>query len=386
MIHEGLRLRILFLPEYFLPHIGGGEIWCWNVARNLAKKHEITVLTYKHPERRASEIIDNVNIVRMGPFPIPGVQPYLTRAFIQIPFSLIHSMKRDFDIVLANQTLPLSLGKIVSLLKRKPLVSIFHDVYGLEFSLRDKGLVKGMIRGSLEVLSLRLKYDAVIAVSDSVKEKLIDWGVSENRIHVVYGGVDLSIFDRVEEKRSEAPVVLYVGRLVRLKRVDLLIKSFSKVIKDFPNASLWIVGDGPERASLERMAEQYNIPVKFMGWIDGKEKIRVMKKAWCLILPSEKEGLGLVLLESMACKTPVVAVDSGGPRAVVKDEVNGFLVPPGSEDLIYERICRILSDEKLRDRMGEAGRKIVEEKFTWERVAERVEKVLLSVLQTFTSG
>jgi len=168
--------------------------------------------------------------------------------------------------------------------------------------------------------------------------------------------------------------------------VDLLIRSFARVIRDFPNASLWIAGDGPEKTSLERMAEHYNLPVKFLGRISEKEKIRAMKKAWCLVLPSEKEGLGLVLLESMACKTPVVAVDSGGPRAVVRDGVNGFLVPPGSEDLIYERICRILSDEKLRDRMGEAGRKIVEEKFTWERVAERVEKVLLSVLQTFVCG
>jgi glycosyltransferase involved in cell wall biosynthesis len=379
-------LRILFLPEYFLPHVGGGEVWCWNVARNLAKKHEITVLTYKHPERRDSEIVDNVSIVRMGPFPIPGVQSYLTRASIQIPFSLIHSMKRDFDVVLASQTLPLSLGKTISLLKRRPLVSIFHDIYGLEFSLRDKGFVKGMIRGSLEALSLRLKYDAVITVSDNVKEKLIGWGIPEDRIHVVYGGVDLNMFDIVEEDRSRDPIVLYVGRLVKHKRVDLLLKSFARVIRDFPNASLWIAGDGLERASLERIAEHYNLPVKFLGRISEREKIRVMKKAWCLVLPSEKEGLGLVLLESMACKTPVVAVDSGGPGAVVKDGVNGFLVPPGSEDLIYERICRILSDEKLRDRMGEAGRKIVEEKFTWEKVAERVEKVLLSVLQTFASG
>jgi glycosyltransferase involved in cell wall biosynthesis len=386
VIHEGLELRILFLPEYFLPHIGGGEIWCWNVARNLAKKHEITVLTYKHPEKRVSEIVDNVSIVRMGPFPIPGVQPYFTRAFVQIPFSLIHSMKRDFDVLLVSQTLPLLLGKVISLFKRRPVISIFHNVYGLEFSLKDKGFVKGMIRGFLEVLSLKLKYDAVITVSDGIKEKLMSWGIPENRIHVVYGGVDLTVFDKVEEKRSEIPIVLYVGRLVRLKRVDVLIRSFSKVVRDFPNAFLWIAGDGPERARLKRMAEQYNIPVRFLGWIDGEEKIRVMKRAWCLVLPSEKEGFSLVLPESMACRTPVVSVDSGGLSTIVKDGVNGFLVPPGSEDLIYERICRILSDEKLRDRMGEAGRKIVEEKFTWERVAGRVEKVLLSALQTFASG
>jgi glycosyltransferase involved in cell wall biosynthesis len=295
-------LRILFLPEYFLPHVGGAEVWCWNVARNLAKKHEITVLTYKHPERRDSEIVDNVSIVRMGPFPIPGVQSYLVKPSIQIPFSLIHSMKRDFDVVLASQTLPLSLGKAISLLKRKPLVSIFHDIYGLEFSLRDKGFVKGMIRGSLEVLSLRLKYDAVITVSDSVKEKLIGWGIPEDRIHVVYGGVDLNMFDGVEEDRSREPVVLYVGRLVRYKKVDLLIRSFARVVRDFPNASLWIAGDGPEKTSLERIAEHYNLPVKFLGRISEREKIRAMKKAWCLVLPSEKEGLGLVLLSQWPAK------------------------------------------------------------------------------------
>jgi glycosyltransferase involved in cell wall biosynthesis len=105
-----------------------------------------------------------------------------------------------------------------------------------------------------------------------------------------------------------------------------------------------------------------------------------MKMAWCLALPSEKEGLGLVLLESMACKTPVVAVNSEVPKAVVKDGVNGFLIPPGDVNALSDRILRILSDEDLRDSMGEAGRRVVEEKFTWEKVAERVEKVLLSVL------
>ncbi len=373
-------MRVLFLPEYFLPHVGGGEVWCWNVARNLAKRHEVTVLTYKHPERRMSEVVDKVNIIRVGPFPISGVQPYFTRASIQVPFSLIHSMKRKFDVVLASQTLPLPLGKMISLLRRKPIVSIFHDVYGLEFSLRDKGIVKGMIRGSLEAFSLKLGYDAVITVSDSVKEKLIGWGVPGDRVHVVYGGVDIRAFDDIEGRKSEKPVILYVGRLVRHKRVDLLIKSFEEVIKSFPEAVLWIAGDGPERAHLEGMARDRNLPVRFLGWISEEEKIRAMKMAWCLAFPSEKEGLGLVLLESMACRTPVVAVNSGGPKAVVKDGVNGFLIPPGDVNALSDRILRILSDEDLRDSMGGAGRRVVEEKFTWEKVAERVEKVLLSVL------
>lgn len=337
------------------------------------------MLTYKHPGRRISEVVDRVNIVRMGPFPIPGVQSYFARASIQIPFTLIHSVKRDFDVVLASQTLPLSLGKLISLLKGRPVVSIFHNIYGLDFSLKDKGIVKGIIRGSLEAFSLKLSYDAVITVSDSVKEKLVSWGVPEDRIHVVYGGVDIKSFDRVEEERSEKPLILYVGRLAKHKRVDLLIKSFEKVVESFPEAFLWIIGDGPERANLEKMARDLNLPVRFFGWISGENKIRAMKRAWCLVLPSEKEGFPLVLPESMACRTPVIAVDSGGPRSIIKDGANGFLIPPGDEELLSERICRIISDEKLRNCMGEAGRRTVEEKFTWEKVAERVEKVLLSI-------
>ncbi len=375
-------MRVLFLPEYFLPQIGGGEVWCWNVARNLARHHEITVLTYKHPERRSSEIVEGVNIVRMGPFPVVGSQSYFARASIQIPFSLIHSMRERFDLVLASQTLPLSLAKLIATLRKKPVVAIFHDIYGLEFSLRDKGIVKGIIRASLESLSVRLNYDAVITVSGSTKRKLVDRGVPEERIHVVYGGVDLTLFDSIQERKNRDPLVLYVGRLVKHKRVDLLMRSFAEVAKEHPEAALWIVGDGPERVRLENMAEKLNLPdrIKFLGWVSEEDKVRAMKKAWCLVLPSVKEGLGLVLLESMACGTPVIAVDSGGPREAITDGENGFLVPPNHVEALADRISRILSNAELRDRMGKAGRRLVEEKFTWKKVAERVEKVLLSVV------
>ena len=377
------NIRLLICPEYFYPHIGGGEVWIWNVARELARKgYKITVLTYKHSSHLKDEVIDGIHIKRMGLFPIKGSSSYFSRALVQVPGLLFNGLREEFDILIAVQTLPLIPCKLIAFSKKRPIIIVFHDVYGFHFSLRDKGIIKGLIRGGFEHLSLKLEYDKILAVSNSTKEKLVRQGVNPDKISVVYGGVDLKFIDSIEQEKSEKPLVVYVGRLVPHKRVIDLLKAFKIVLKDFPEAQLYIVGDGPQRNYLENLTIKMNIKgsVNFLGFLSEKEKIKILKSAWALVLPSIKEGFGLVLIEALASKTPVIATNLGGPREIVKNGVNGFLIPAFNPIAIASKLKTFLSNSVLVTKFGEKGYEMVKNNFTWEKVADNIEKEIACLL------
>jgi len=377
-------MKILYCPEYFFPHVGGGEVWSFNMGKALVKRgYKIVVLTYKHPMHFKDEIIDGLIILRIGPFPVSGVQPYFKRAIVQAYGIIAKGLTLAYDVIIANQTFPLLLCYIISKVKRKPIFAIFHDIYGLSFSIREKGFFKGIIRGVVEAASIKLAYDIIITVSESTKKKLIQAGVKEDKIFVVGGGVDIGTIDSVYAEKSSKPMIIYVGRLVKLKKVENLIIAFKEVLSKIPEAELYIVGIGPQESMLKNLVEQLKITSKvhFTGYVSEQEKIALMKRAWVLVQPSVAEGFGLVLVEANACKTPVIAVDSGGPREVVRDGETGYLIKPNNIKMLVEKLIELLSDKNKILVMGEKGRKVVEENFTWDKVAERIEKIILDYLK-----
>ncbi|MGB9727760.1 MAG: glycosyltransferase family 4 protein, partial [Nitrososphaeria archaeon] len=374
-------MRILLCPEYFIPHVGGGEVWSFNVSKILARKgYNVMVISYKHPNRFHNEIIDGVQIFRIGPFPVKGIQPYLIRAIFSTYGIVVKGLTLDYDIIMANQTFPLIPSYIVSKIRRKNVVAVFHDIYGLGFSLNEKGFIKGFVRGIAELVAIKLNYNIILTVSESTKKKLVHVGVKEDKIHVVGGGVNLESIDSVKAQKSSKPTIIFVGRLVRLKKVENLLLAFKNILSKIPETELYIVGSGPQEKMLKDLAKRLDLSsnVHFTGFVPEKEKIKLIKNAWVLVQPSIAEGFGLVLAEANACRTPVVAVDSGGPREVVIDGVTGFLVKPNDVKQLTEKILEILSDKTKMYRMGEDGRKAVEEKYTWEKVAEKVEKIILT--------
>ncbi|MEM3499910.1 MAG: glycosyltransferase family 4 protein [Candidatus Bilamarchaeaceae archaeon] len=379
-----MTMKILLCPEYFFPHVGGGEVWLFHLSKILVNKgYGITVISYKHPKCMRNEILSGIKILRIGLFPIAGVQPYFKRAIVSAFGVIVYGFKLEYDILLVNQTFPLLPSYLVSKIKRKPIIAVFHDIYGLKFSLKEKGLIKGLIRGIVELISIKLDYDIILTVSESTKRKLVNVGVKENKIHVVGGGVDLNEIDFVNEQKSPKPTIIFVGRLVRLKKVENLLLAFKKVITKVHDAELYIVGSGPQENMLKKLAEELDLTSKvfFTGYVSEEEKIRLMKKAWVLVQPSVAEGFGLVLVEANACKTPVIAVDSGGPREVIMEGRTGFLVEANNIGQIAEKIIEILEDKNRILKMGEDGRRVVEENYTWEKVAERVEKIILGYLK-----
>lgn len=165
-------------------------------------------------------------------------------------------------------------------------------------------------------------------------------------------------------------MVLFTGRLTEHKGVEYLIKAARQI-----HAEIVILGDGPERKYLESLINKYKLTnVHMLGYFSHRlEKINdFYLRADVYVAPSVwNEPLGLVILEAMVNKTPVVVSRKGGVTTVVKDGYNGFLVRPRSPNLIAEKVNLLLSDEKLRLKMAERAYKTVVERFNWDKIAHK---------------
>ena len=218
---------------------------------------------------------------------------------------------------------------------------------------------------------------ALIAVSEETRRAYVRQGYPD-RIAVVHNGVDVAAAD-ANGVRAElgldaaAPVVAEVGRLCEVKGQRELIEAIAQV----PDARLVLVGADLERGggfrrALERRARELGVAerVVFTGHRD--DAARLLAAADVVALPSWTEGLPLVVLEAMAQKRAVVATPVGGTPEVVEDGETGLLVPPRDPDALAAALRRVLADEDLRRRLGEAGHQRVRERFSAEAAAARV--------------
>lgn len=199
-----------------------------------------------------------------------------------------------------------------------------------------------------------------------------------SQVRVIPGGVDLKKFNPdlptsdIDKKYglSDKKVVLFSGKLTSYKGVKYLVKAARKI-----PAEVVILGEGPERRDLEKRVADYNLKnVHFIGHLGTSNDLnKFYKRASVFVAPSVwDEPLGLVILEAMASKTPVVVTRKGGIPLAVKDGVNGYFVRPRNASEIVEKVNLLLSNEEKRMKMAENARRIVEEKFSWEAIAHRL--------------
>ena len=277
-------------------------------------------------------------------------------------------IKREkVDIIHAHTRVSQAAALLASLMTGVPFVTTCH------------GYFKTRMRKVFDTWGRK-----VIAISDAVKRHLaLDLGVSDDRIELIYSGVDTEKFTRdysAEEvdtiKRSTglrlSPVVGNIGRLSPVKGQKYLVEAMAGVLKKAPDAQALIIGDGEEKEALERQARELGISqsVRFVrSMIDTPRMLPIMD---VFVFPSVKEGLGMGLLEALAAGRACVASKVGGIEDIIKDGYNGILTEVGDARGIAGAIISLLEDAELRGRMGERGRNIVREKFALDTMADKV--------------
>jgi glycosyltransferase involved in cell wall biosynthesis len=217
-----------------------------------------------------------------------------------------------------------------------------------------------------------------VAVSESTAVDLERRGMPRSGIEIVPNGVDLELLSPLApEERFPEPTLLYLGRLKRYKRVDLLLRAMASLVGRGTRCRLLIAGRGDDRPRLEALQKSLGLErhVEFLGFVSEVEKGELLRRCWINLLTSVKEGWGISNLEAAACGTPTIASDVPGLRDSVVDGRSGFLVPHGDVEILSRRIEELLEDDEKRAQMGQGARSFAEG-FSWDASARAMEHFL----------
>lgn len=212
------------------------------------------------------------------------------------------------------------------------------------------------------------------AVSRSTADDLIGRGFPADDIEVIPNGVDLDYYSPDFEARSPDPMLLYLGRLKKYKRIDLLLRAVALLRDGGIEVRAVIAGRGDYEPALRKLRSELDLEqlVDMPGFVSEEEKRQLFRKTWIHVLTSTKEGWGITNIEAAACGTPTVASNSPGLRDSVVDGTTGFLVPHGDVQALAGKLESLLQNEGLVDRMGRQAREFAQE-YSWEAAADRTE-------------
>lgn len=349
-------MKIIQVSPYFPPHLGGVEYHVKELADGLAKRgHQVTVASSCGRWNNGFVRIPSIDLFYV---PIPIKRPNLEADIYHshVPSPLFAFMLRDSsphvvtyhnDVVIPGNLnghyLPRSIGAAVEGVNRK--------------------IIRPILDRAKIVISTTKSY----AETSPVLKDYI------HKTKIVPNAVDVSLYPR---KRDKKGYVLYAGRLLHYKGIESLIQAMSEVQKK-ADLELVLVGDGYDRSRLEEMARKLKIRARFTGRLDRSRFIDTLSHAEVLVLPTQNrlEAFGIVLLEAMACETPVLAFKTPGV-AEVAGEGGMIYSSPGE---LGEMILELHESPNLRMNLGRKGRMAVEEKYSWPRALDMMESVYREV-------
>ncbi len=354
-------MKIAFVYDAVYPWIkGGAEKRIYEIGTRLAVRgDEVHLFGIKWWD--GEDVIEYDGMVLHG---VCAAQELYVNSRRSIPGTLVFSLKlvwhmfrEKFDVIDVSVFPYFSCFsvKFVSVFRRTPVVFTWHEVWGdhwYEYMGR-----LGFFGKLVERMVLFLSSNIVV-VSEMTKKDLRSPGLDGNKIRLVPNGVDLKKISIVTPS-DEACDVLFAGRLIREKNVDVLLEAVVQVREDMPDVKCCIIGTGPEKKQLEGLAASHGLVddgnIRFFDFMEYDEMIARMKSSKVLVLPSSREGFGMVVVEAFACGVPVVTVaEAHNAAAELVDVGCGFVVKLDAR-AIAGAVRELLGDEELRYRMGKAA-------------------------------
>ncbi len=367
------RLRVLYLSwrDRENPEAGGAETFTERTSEVLADEgHEVTIFTASFPGASPRTRHGDVDVVRRG------------SRFSVYLHGLWHVLRhgRDYDVILDVQN---GVPFWAPLVTRVPVINIVHHVH------RDQwGAVFGPVLSRFgwllesRVAPFVYRRSRYVTVSKSTRNELSGLGVDARRVDLVYSGNDRpQDLDRYAAlPRTEAPTMLFLGRLVPHKHVEQAIDILASRALTHPDLELHVVGGGYWESELAAHARDRGVAdrVHLHGFVEEAVKHELLSRAWVVVMPSHKEGWGLTIVEAGLHGTPAVAYGfAGGPSESIVHGRTGLLADSVEE---FERhVIRLIDDAVLRRVMGRTAR-LYASSFDWGRTGRRLGRVIDSVL------
>jgi glycosyltransferase involved in cell wall biosynthesis len=378
-------MKILQVTPAFVPsEFGGIKIQSYYLSRELVKRgHDVTVFTSNARNSRA-------NLDRQGRYDVEGIKVvyfnnYLPNQYMLLFFipGIIKALRKDlmeYDIVHLHG------------IRTFPSLATHHycTKYGVPYVLTPHGSLPQINNWVLlkkvydYVLGNKALTDAsrLIATTATEAEQFRRFGIEAGRIVQSRNGIDTAEFDRLPARGAfrknhnitEKNIILFLGRIHKIKGLDILAAAFAELLRDGEEARLVIAGqDYGYGDELKRTLRTLNVEnrVTFTGYLSGSAKIEAYVDADVYVLPSVYESFSTTVLEALACGTPVIVTD----RCYLADAIDGQagLVVPYDKEMLRNTLRQLLGDDKMRQQLGEKGRRLVREQFNWERIAEQIE-------------
>jgi len=371
-------MKILIVSEMSVPYaVGGGEVRYALLARELARRgHEVTWLSMRQRQSPDDEISDGVRHLHRGPrIQNPPSRPPL--AMLRYMFTAFwHVLTHRYDVVDCQTYAPLPAVWLACQLSRQRMVATIHNVW----CGSGTGILHGLIRTAVfafEAVLYRLPYGRILTVSGSSAKALAARGAKRGRIRVVPNGIVLPPPPPATDDESRAYDAVFVGRLVALKRIDHVIECLSGLAREGILRRAAVVGDGPLLAAARAQASAAGLGerVEFPGGLPNARVLEIIRASRIYLHASVSEGFPVVMVEAMACGTPVVAYDIPGVRDVVQTGADGILVRCLDVAALSQAAGRLLRDPVERQRLADAGRRKVEQSLTLDAMTDRVEAV-----------
>lgn len=382
----------MFSWEYPPHMVGGLGQHVFDLSRFLAGRGVIVHVITPHVESYPEYWIENgVHIHRVGQ-PALNMDNFKSWTFTFNSEAIREAVRLNglvggFDVVHAHDWLVAYAGRSVAKIFEIPLVSTIHATeHG-----RNLGLHNRMQMEINEIeKNLALDSQRVICCSQYMQEEVgMLFGRQREDIRIIPNGVDPALFATLPDRprfsiEQEEKVVFFIGRLVPEKGVWQLIKCFPQVLERVPEARLYIGGRGPQQPSLEKLVKEEGIQdrVCFTGFITKEDRNYVYHRARVAAFPSLYEPFGIVALEAMATRTPLIVGNVGGLAEIVEDRITGVKVTPGDEEELARAIIELLTDEGLANRLQDNGYKTVNSVFGWDVIAQSTMEVYREVIQS----
>ncbi len=381
-------MKILFCNYEYPPLGGGGGVINKQIAEELAKKHEVDVLTSQGLGLPRQSVENGVSVTRVPVYfrsrqaaaNMPSMLAYLPSGY-RIGRRLARD--RAYDVINTHFVVPT--GPLGNWLSQKYAIPNVLSVHGGDLydpskwtSPHRHALLRSAVRRLLH------KADAVVGQSRNTLQNVYEYYDKNLKCECIPLGI-LRPVSQVRASRGDYGIsetdyiMVTVGRLVSRKAVDQLVRVLG-AIKD-TRVQLMIIGSGPQEEALRKIAQELGVSqrVHFLGQIDEPTKFEVLRMADVYVSTSQHEGFGIVYLEAMASELPVICYDYGGQTDFLKSDVNGYVVKLNDMDAFQKSCERLMEDTGLRKNFADCNLKAVED-FYIDRCADRYLQVFEQVI------
>ncbi|MEM3601417.1 MAG: glycosyltransferase family 4 protein [Candidatus Bathyarchaeia archaeon] len=393
------ELAVMMLTWEFPPRIVGGiSPHVYNLSRNLAKNGvKVYVVTCDFPGAPKHEALEGFEVFRVDSYKNPSPDfaswVYLMNVNMQKEAASLVKNLGGVDIFHAHDWLVAVASIGLKHIFRRPLLATIHST-----EVGRRSGIHSDYERMIHETEAWLTYEAwrVICCSNyMVSHVKLTFGLPEDKLEMIPNGVDVTQYGGCEKASltqfrrkfalPEEKIVLFVGRLVYEKGVHVLIQSVPKVLEKV-NAKFVIVGDGYMKHSLLEMVRNMGLAQKvfFTGFIDDETLKKLQRCADVTVVPSLYEPFGIVAIEAMAAKSPVVVSDVGGLSEIVEHDVTGVKVYPNDPNSLTWGIIRVLLNEDYAAKLREKAYKKAVEVFNWGRISQSTKKGYEKVLEEYS--